>query len=112
MNIINTSLIIVGLSLIGVIGDYFIKLAGNDPTRYIDLKWFLIGLIVYSSTAIGWLFVMTHIKLGTLGVIYGVTTLVALTLVGVFFFKERLNFYEIVGIIAGLSSIVLLSRFA
>jgi multidrug transporter EmrE-like cation transporter len=111
MSIINASLIIVGLSLVGVLGDYFIKLSGNNAERYVDLKWFIVGLIVYSSTAIGWFFVMKHIKLSTLGVIYGVTTVVALTAVGIFFFKEHLNTYEIIGIIAGVSSIILLSRF-
>ena len=111
MSILNASLIVIGLSLVGVLGDYFIKLSGNSDIKYIDVKWFLIGLIVYSSTAVGWFFVMKHIKLSTLGVIYGVTTVVALTAVGVFFFKEHLNTYEIIGIIAGISSIILLSRF-
>jgi len=111
MSIIYASLIVVGLSLIGVLGDYFIKLSGSNEVKYIDIKWFVIGFIVYASTAIGWFFVMKHIKLSTLGVIYGVTTVVALTAVGVFFFKEHLNTYEIIGIIAGVSSIVLLSRF-
>ena len=111
MNITNVSLIVIGLSLIGVLGDYFIKLSGNSNIKYIDLKLFLIGLIVYSSTAVGWFFVMKHIKLGTLGVIYGVTTVIALTIIGVTVFKEHLNIYEIVGIIAGVSSIILLSRF-
>ena len=111
MSITNVSLIVIGLSLIGVLGDYFIKLSGNSNIKYIDLKLFLIGLIVYSSTAVGWFFVMKHIKLGTLGGIYGVTTVIDLTIIGVTVFKEHLNIYEIVGIIAGVSSIILLSRF-
>jgi len=111
MSITNVSLIVIGLSLIGVLGDYFIKLSGNSNIKYIDLKLFLIGLIVYSSTAVGWFFVMKHIKLGTLGVIYGVTTVIALAIIGVAVFKEHLNIYEIIGIVAGVSSIILLSRF-
>ena len=112
MNILFTSLIIIGLSLIGVWGDYFIKLSGNYPEKYIDYKYFIIGLLLFSSTAIGWFFVMKHIKLSTLGVIYGVTTILALTLIGTLFFKENLNFYEIIGLILGLSSIFLLVRFS
>ena len=111
MNIISASIVVIGLSLIGVLGDYFIKLSGNSEIKYFDLKWFLFGFIIYSSTAIGWFFVMKHIKLSTLGVIYGVTTVIALTAVGVFFFKEHLNIYEVIGIITGVSSIILLSRF-
>lgn len=111
MSVINASLVIIGLSLIGVLGDYFIKLAGINQNKYIELKWFIVGFLIYSSTAIGWFFVMKHIKLSTLGVIYGVTTVIALTLVGILFFKEHLSIYEIIGIIAGVSSIILLSRF-
>jgi|SRR3989344_8460896 len=104
-------LIIIGLSLIGVLGDYFLKLSGSGA-RYIDWKFFLIGALVYSSTAIGWFFVMKNIKLGTLGVVYATTTVLALTLIGTFFFKENLNYYEMAGLVAGVVSILLLSRFA
>lgn len=104
-------LIVIGLSLIGVLGDYFLKLSGNGE-KYIDLKWFIIGAIVYSSTAIGWFFVMKFIKLSTLGIVYATTTVLALTLVGLLFFRESLNIYEIIGLGTGLLSIVLLSRFA
>jgi len=110
MSTIYAILIIIGLSLVGVLGDYFLKLSG-DSEKYINLKWFIIGLMVYSSTAIGWFFIMKHIKLSTLGVIYGVTTVIALTVVGIFFFKENLSIYEILGLIAGVSAIILLSRF-
>lgn len=112
MKTITAAFIIIGLSLVGVLGDSFIKLSGNGETKYIDWKWFVLGFVIYSSTAIGWFFIMKHIKLGTLGVIYGTTTVIALTLIGVFFFKEQLNIYEVVGLVAGLASIILLSRFS
>ncbi len=112
MNIILTSLIIVGLSLIGVLGDYFIKVSGNHPTKNIDIGYFIIGFITFSITSIGWFFVMKHIKLSTLGVIYGVTTILALTLIGTLVFKENLNTYEIIGLLMGISSIILLVRFS
>src|SRR5262245_50795768 len=102
-------LTIVGLSLVGVVGDFFIKLSGNGP-KYVDLKWLILGFVVYSSTAIGWFFAMKHVKLSNLGLIYGVTTVIALVLVSVFYFKETLNVYEIVGLAAGLSALVLLGR--
>jgi len=104
-------LLVIALSLVGVLGDYFIKLSGDDKTKYIDYKLFIIGFVVYSLTAVGWFFVMKNIKLGTLGVIYGVTTILALVIVGVLFFNERLNAYEIAGIVAGLFSLALLYRF-
>src|SRR3989344_5023061 len=98
-------LVVIILSLIGVLGDYFLKLAGNGE-RYINYPLFILGAIVYSSTAIGWFFVMKHIKLGTLGIVYATTTVIALTFTGMIFFKESLNIYEIIGLIAGISSIV------
>ncbi|OHB14604.1 MAG: hypothetical protein A2431_04100 [Candidatus Zambryskibacteria bacterium RIFOXYC1_FULL_39_10] len=104
-------IIVIGLSLVGVLGDYFLKLSGNGE-KYIDWKWFIVGAIVYSSTAVGWFFVMKHIKLSTLGIVYATTTVLALTLVGILAFKESLSVYEIIGIIAGLLSIILLARFA
>lgn len=104
-------LIVIGLSLIGVLGDYFLKLSGNGE-KYINWKWFVVGLLVYSSTAIGWFFVMKHIKLGTLGAVYATTTVLALVIVGFFLFKENMNYYEITGLIMGIIAIVLLAKFA
>lgn len=104
-------LIIIILSLIGVLGDYFLKLSGSGA-RYIDWKFFLIGALVYSSTAIGWFFVMKHVKLGTLGIVYATTTVLALTIIGLIFFKENLNYYEMAGLVSGVVSILLLARFA
>jgi len=103
-------LIIIGLSLIGVLGDYFLKLSGNGD-KYIDWKLFFVGAIVYSLTVVGWFFVMKHIKLGTLGGIYAITTVLALAIVGFLFFKETLNYYEITGLIMGIISILLLAKF-
>ncbi len=103
--------VIVVLSLIGVIGDWFIKLSGSGE-KFIDLKWFFLGLIVYASTTIGWFYVMKHIKLATLGVFYGIFTILFLTVLGIVFFKETLSSLEIIGIIAGMTSIVLLGKFA
>lgn len=105
-------LIVIGLSLVGVLGDYFLKLAGNSLEQYINIKLFIFGALIYSSTALGWFFVLKHIKLSTLGIVYATTTVIALTLIGVFMFKESLSGYEIVGLLSGLLSIILLARFA
>lgn len=104
-------LIIIGLSLVGVIGDFFIKLAGNSR-QYIRPHWLIIGLLIYASTAIGWFFVMKHIKLSTLGAYYGIFTVLFLLLVGIFIFHEKLNLMEGIGIALAITSFVLLSRFA
>ncbi len=102
---------VAGLAIIGVIGDFFIKLSGYGP-KFIEIKWFILGFVLYASTAFGWFWVMKYIKLSSLGVVYAITTMLCLVGVGVFYFHEKLNVYEIIGILMALGSIALLSRFA
>lgn len=111
MNITTIALIlIVILAFIGVVGDFFIKIAGKD--KQIKTSWFAIGLIIYALTAFGWLYVMRHVKLSTLGVFYGVSTVLFLTFLSIFYFKESLNIYEGFGIFLAIISMILLGRFA
>jgi drug/metabolite transporter (DMT)-like permease len=104
-------LVTVAFSLIGVVGDYFLKLAsGRDqPLRS---GWFYVGFVLYASTAFGWVFVMRTLKLGTISVLYSVSMVLLLTAVGVTRFGESLNAYEVAGIVLALASLVLLMRFA
>jgi small multidrug resistance pump len=50
-------LVTIAFSMIGVLGDYFLKLAS---TRVQPLRtgWFYLGFALYASTAFGWVFVM------------------------------------------------------
>lgn len=107
----NPILITILLSALGVIGDYYIKLSGAGP-RYMELRWFILGAIIYGASALGWFYVMKHVKLGSLGVISSLWTILLLILVGYFFFNEKLSTTEVVGIATAIISIVLLSRFA
>lgn len=104
-------LVTVAFSLIGVLGDYFLKLASarEQPLR---AGWFYIGFALYASTAFGWVFVMRHLKLATISVLYSVSMVLLLTAVGVLLFGESLNYYEVAGIILAVASLVLLIRFA
>lgn len=99
------------VSLITIIGDVFMKLAGNSG-KYIDVRYFLYGMILYLLTGFGWFFVMKKIELSSIGVIYGVSTAMLLALIGVIFFRENLNFIEIIALLMGTASIFLLMRFA
>jgi drug/metabolite transporter (DMT)-like permease len=109
-------LVTVAFSLVGVLGDYFLKLASQreQPLR---TGWFYIGFALYASTAFGWVFVMRHLKLATISVVYSVSMVLLLTAVGVALFRvalfrEVLNAYEVAGIVLALASLVLLIRFA
>ena len=74
--------------------------------------WFYIGFALYASTAFGWVFVMKHLKLATIGVVYSVAMILLLTSIGVIFFRESLNYYEIAGLLMAIGSLVLLMRFS
>ena len=104
-------LLTLGFSLLGVLGDYFLKVASlaDKPFR---TAAFYIGFAVYGSTAFGWLFAMRHLKLATISTVYSVCIILMLTGLGVFVFHERLSITEVIGIALALASLVLLVRFA
>ena len=104
-------LVTFAFSIMGVVGDYFLKLASarEQPLR---TSWFYLGFVLYASTAFGWVFVMRHLKLATIGVLYSVSMVLLLTVIGVVLFRESLSYFEIIGIILAMASLVLLMRFA
>ena len=104
-------LLTIGFSLVGVAGDYFLKLASGAESP-LTTRWFLIGFAVYASTAFGWVFVMQHLKLATVGVVYSVSMIVFLTTIGTLVFGESLSKREIVGVGLAILSVYLLIRFA
>jgi multidrug transporter EmrE-like cation transporter len=103
-------LVTIGFSAIGVLGDYLLKLASvqKHPLRS---GWFYVGFAVYSSTAFGWVYVMRHLKLATIGVVYSVSMILLLTGIGVIAFRESLSAYEVAGLVLAVTSLILLIRF-
>ena len=101
----------IGFSILGVIGDYFLKLAADEEHSLRTLP-FLVGFLVYASTAFGWVFVMKHLKLATIGVVYSVTMVLLLTALGVVVFGESLGWTEIAGLLMAIAALILLTRFA
>jgi small multidrug resistance pump len=104
-------LVTIVFSVIGVAGDYFLKVASarEQPLR---TGWFYLGFAFYASTAFGWVFVMKHLKLATISVLYSVSLVLLLTAIGVILFRESLNYFEMIGIVLAVVSLVLLMRFA
>jgi hypothetical protein len=45
-------IVTIAFSLLGVVGDYFLKLASANENS-LQTKWFYIGFILYASTAFG-----------------------------------------------------------
>jgi small multidrug resistance pump len=104
-------LVVVAFSALGVVGDYLLKLASERKNPF-GSKWFYLGFAVYASTAFGWVLVMRHLKLATIGVVYSVSMILLLTCIGVAVFREPLSPYEIAGMVMAVASLILLVRFA
>jgi len=104
-------LITLTFSVVGVVGDYFLKLASREQ-HSLRSPWFYLGFAFYASTAFGWVFVMKHLKLATISVLYSVSMILLLTGIGAVAFRESLSAGEIAGLLMAIGSLVLLMRFA
>jgi len=80
-------LVTIAFSLVGVLGDYFLKLA-SQREHSLRTPWFYLGFALYASTAFGWLFVMKHLKLATISVLYSVSMVLLLTAIGTLVFRD------------------------
>lgn len=103
-------LAIIAITVITVIGDYFIKLA-SMTSRPVQNKWFFFRCVMYILSTFGWVYALRHIKLASIGVIYSLSIVVLLAALGVIVFGETLNRYEITGLVLAVIAIVLLGRF-
>ena len=97
------------MSGVGIAGDYFLKRASERPHPL--ATWpFLAGLVLYASPAFAWVYVMRHLQLATIGVIYSVSMVLLLAGMGLLFFGESLGRSEVVGIALAIASLFLLAR--
>lgn len=101
---------VLALTAAAVLGDYFLKLASAEEDAIWN-RWFFFGLTVLSGTTFGWVFIMRHMKLAAIGIVYSITMILLLALVGVVCFEERLNLAELAGMALAIAALVLLVRF-
>jgi multidrug transporter EmrE-like cation transporter len=97
--------------VVGVVGDYLLKLASGKGNPFRSGAFYF-GFAVYASTTFGWAYVMRHLKLATIGAVYSVSMILLLTGVGVAVFRQPLHAPEVVGLAMAVGSLVLLMRFA
>ncbi len=102
-------LLVLLLSVVGVIADAFLKRASLQGSPFLNHA-FLIGTLIYASSAFAWVMAMQHLDLAVLGACYSVATVLMLTAVGVFYFGETLRPRDIVGLVLGTLSLVLLTQ--
>lgn len=99
------------IALVEIAGDFFIKLSGSGK-EYINWKWFIPGIIIYALCAVLWFFAIKYEKLFTAGIFFAIASVVFFVLISVFYFKESINAYEIVGVVLAIISMILLGKFA
>jgi small multidrug resistance pump len=99
------------IAVLTLVGDYYLKLASQRDRSFATVA-FVVGLIVYGSTAVGWVFVMKHMTLASIGVWYSMVTILLLTALGVFVFGESFTARDGLGIALAFAALVTMSRFA
>ena len=99
------------LSFIGVVGDSFLKTAGQGE-KFVRPFYFWLGFFTYAITAFGWFYLMKTFNLFSLGAIYAISTVILTTAAGLLIFKETINGWEVVGIFMAVGSVIILARFA
>lgn len=100
-------LVTILLALAVAVSDYFLKNASSSSSPFLNRNFF-IGLAIAAASTFGWVLVMPHLKLAYIGVIYSLTVVLALCLVGAIFFGEHLKASEWLGVGLAIASMLLL----
>ncbi len=100
-------LLTIVLALAVALSDYFLKKASSEHSPFLN-RHFLVGLVITIAVTFGWVWVMPHLKLAYIGVVYSITIVLALSLVGAAFFGESLSGPEWLGVALAIASMVLL----
>ena len=106
---IKTVLISFAMVIITILGDYFIKKA-SLLQYFTGWKLLLFGGFLYGISAIGWFYVYRTTKVFTVGSIHSFGIIIMTILLSVVVFKEKINGSEILGILLGIISLILLLR--
>ncbi|WP_083194833.1 hypothetical protein [Pararhodobacter sp. CCB-MM2] len=102
-----TTAILVVITILTLIGDYSIKLASNHASG-LKAPAFFIGALLYGIPAIGWFFLMRTHSLAEIGVFYSAATLILLAGLGFFVFREPLGWREILGLVLALAAVLVM----
>jgi drug/metabolite transporter (DMT)-like permease len=103
----NSLLLIFFVSIFSLFADVVLKKAA-DKNSYLLLA---AGCILYMLDGILWFVAYKYSKFSTVAIVYSIFIILLSVLIGIFYFKEKINSVEIIGIVLGFASIFLLSRF-
>lgn len=105
-----TLFLVIATTLLGVAGDAMLKISGQGP-RTVNSMWLVAGAVLWILTIPCWFFLFKQTKLINIGIVYVLTNLIALTLLGIVYFKEKITGAELVGLALAFITIILLKRF-
>lgn len=94
-------------TVISVVGDTFFGYAAKGGPGY-NLKWFIIGWVIYGISAIAWVIGYKHEKFAVVATLYSVFLVLLSVLIGYLVFKEKLTTGQLLGILLGFVSLILL----
>ncbi|MCY2986832.1 MAG: transporter [Planctomycetota bacterium] len=100
----------VALSVLSVFADYLLKRASGLPSPFRSAQ-FLAAALIYAGSSFGWVYVLRHFKLATVGAVYSIVIVVLLALIGVTVFRESLTAAEATGLVFAVAALFLLGRF-
>jgi multidrug transporter EmrE-like cation transporter len=97
------------LSVVGVAADSVLKAASLKRSPFTSL-WFVLGCVLSLAFAVIWVHLVHQMKMATAGLLYGVMSTLALVVIGVFAFGERLSVSEVTGVAMAIGAMALLGR--
>ncbi len=98
------------VEVICIIGDYYIKKASMEED-WSGWKLLAVGCVLYGVSAFGFFFLMRSFKVFTVGMLHSFAVIFLSVILSLFVFNEKINAREILGLILGVASILLLVRF-
>lgn len=103
------SFVVLGIVTVAtLLGDYFLKMATGRPEGMAS-AWFAAGAVTYGLLAFGWYFLMKANSLAMIGVMFSASTILLLTALGCFVFKEQFGLREGLGVSLAVLSVVVMS---
>jgi drug/metabolite transporter (DMT)-like permease len=105
--LIKTILISIIMVVLLALGDYYVKKA-SMLKEYTGWHFLLLGTSSYFVSAFGLFWVYRSYKFVTVGAIQSFGIVVLSVLLSVFVFKEKMNGWEIFGLILGIISLAIL----
>lgn len=105
----NAYVFITLIVLVTLVGDYFLKVSADQENSFSRYE-FWVATALYALTAAGWMLAMKTMTLANIGVYYSMLTIVLLTGLGVFVFKESISTREVLGLTLAMGAMALMNH--